>query len=150
VPRVTAQRLDLALTFQAVRSRLDMPRLHRRVGILLALAALGGQLAAVADALFVAHVTCLAHGDRIHVSDGPPLPVTDRWSGVRGAAVDSEGDAHAQCLLDDDVDVVPAPSPATLPVPYRSAALSPLAESAPLPGPRLPLYRLAPKNSPPA
>jgi len=92
----------------------------------LACAALAGQLATVADQLLADHVTCLAHGERIHVDE-----------------------AQAQCLFDDDVDVVPAAAPATLP-PLRIAIALVAVTASHRPLLHEPLYRLAPKNSPPA
>lgn len=114
----------------------------------LAIAGLAGQLAAVADALFVEHVTCLAHGDRIHVTSEAPVAATP-WAGLRTPSLAGDEHDHVQCLLDDDVDFVPPSAPAALPAPavasnsFRCCAADvPSVE-------RAPLYRLAPKNSPP-
>jgi hypothetical protein len=120
-----------------------------RAALLLAAAALAGQLATVADQLFVTHVTCLAHGERIHVANEGPARLAARWTEIGAAATESPPDAHAQCLFDDDVDCVPAPAAVTLPPPRGAAAPASYLESA-RPLPRQPLYRLAPKNSPPA
>jgi hypothetical protein len=115
---------------------------------LLAVAALGGQLAAIADALFVEHVTCPEHGDRIHVTGHGPAPAAEKWSGAR-PAIGGTGDDHDQCLLDEDGDQAPAPNPPSLPVPAPAAA-SALRFDLSAPVIRgAPLYRLAPKNSPP-
>jgi hypothetical protein len=121
---------------------------------LLAIAGLCGQLAALADALFVEHVTCFVHGDRVHVTTDTPVAAA-RWSGLRRTAglrsPTNNGDEHDHvlCLLDDDVDFVPPPAPAALPTPaVVSAAFTLSASDAPASG-RSPLYRLAPKNSPP-
>ena len=121
---------------------------------LLAVAGLCGQLAAVADALFVEHVTCFVHGDRVHVTTEAPV-VAARWSGLRRPAalrsptVDGDEHDHVLCLLDDDVDFVPPPAPAALPAPGVASRAFPLSGAeAPTFG-RPPLFRLAPKNSPP-
>jgi hypothetical protein len=120
-----------------------------RAALWLAAAALAGQLATVADQLFVAHVTCLAHGERIHAANEGPARLAARWTEIGAAATESPADAHAQCLLDDDVDCVPAAGPAAPPLPRVAARPERDAASA-RPLPRQPLYRLAPKNSPPA
>ena len=108
---------------------------------LLAVAALGGQLAAIADALFVEHVTCFVHGDRVHVT------AAAKWDGAR-AALAGTGDDHDQCLLDEDGDQAPAANPPSLvPTPATPSALR-FDLSAPV-FTGAPLYRIAPKNSPP-
>jgi hypothetical protein len=121
---------------------------RRRAIRFLALAALGGQLAAIADALFVEHVTCPEHGDRIHVSVRARAPRATAWATI-GATVAGAADDHDQCLLDgDDGRATSAPPPASrAPLAARAPMLA--LELAP-PAFRLaPLYRLAPKNSPP-
>jgi hypothetical protein len=115
---------------------------------LLAIAGLCGQLAAVADALFVEHVTCFVHGDRVHVTTDAPVAAAG-WSGLRRPAIDGDEHDHATCLLDEDVDFVPPPAPAALPAPAVASAAFPLSDSeAPTFG-RSSLFRLAPKTSPP-
>lgn len=115
----------------------------------LAVAALAGQLAALADALLVAHVTCLAHGDRIHAVTEPPAAPPTGWARLHQLGADADGHDHAQCLLDDDVDFVPSPPPCSLAAPDVHPS-PPLSFQADLPsGRRLAVYRLAPKNSPP-
>ena len=114
----------------------------------LACAALAGQLATVADQLLADHVTCLAHGERIHVDGGEAARTAAPWTAVGAATVAGAEERHAQCLFDDDVDVVPAPAPATLPPPrVVTARVAGSASCRALS--RQPLYRLAPKNSPP-
>jgi hypothetical protein len=121
---------------------------------LLAIAGLCGQLAAVADALFVEHVTCFVHGDRVHVTADAPVAAA-RWSGLhrpaglRSPTINGDEHDHVLCLLDDDVDFIPPPAPAALTAPAVVSTAFPISESeAPTFG-RSPLYRLAPKNSPP-
>jgi hypothetical protein len=114
---------------------------------LLALLGLAGQAGALADALLVQHVTCLVHGDRIHATPGTPDSGA-RWSRLRDGAADEDGHEHLRCLVDDDVDFVPGP--ATAPFAARVGSWSPLPLFvAPPIARRAPLYRLAPKNSPP-
>ena len=122
--------------------------MRRQAPRILALAALGGQLAAVADALFVEHVTCPEHGDRIHVTAHGRPPVARSWDGV-GTAIAGFADQHDQCLLDEDGNQAPAAPTPTLGAPavtqtstFRLDLGSPAVR-------RAPLYRLAPKNSPP-
>ena len=119
------------------------------MNILLALAALGGQAAAVADALFVAHVTCPTHGDRVHVDGDAPARTPEKWASLGEASVDADGHAHAACLFDDDVEYVPPAATPALAAPAVDGARPAIAIAAVLPRRRLPLYRLAPKNSPP-
>jgi hypothetical protein len=124
---------------------------HRRSVLIpaLAVAALAGQLAGVADELLENHVTCLAHGERIHVSGDAQVRPAAPWTEIAPAAVASAEEAHAQCVFDDDVDIVPTPAPAVLPAPGVAAAPVAIAASR-RPLLHEPLYRLAPKNSPPA
>ena len=113
---------------------------------LLALVGLAGQAGALADALLVQHVTCLVHGDRIHATPGTPDRGA-RWSRLREGAADEHEHDHLRCLV-DDVDFVPGPSPAPLAAQVATCAAVPVLV-APTIGRRAPLYRLAPKNSPP-
>jgi len=131
---------------------LDRARRGGRIGFLLAVVALGGQLAAVADELFVAHVTCAADGDRIHVvGGGIGDAVAQRATAMfSGSTVQSDGHAHGACLLDDDAECVPPAAESALHVPERESAPPILVIEAAPRVLRLPLYRLAPKNSPPA
>jgi hypothetical protein len=117
--------------------------------VLLAVAALGGQLAAVADALFVAHVTCPTHGDRVHVDEDAPARAPEKWATLGEATADTDGHAHAACLVDDDVEYVPPAAAPALAAPAVESPRDPIAVAAALPRRRVPLYRLAPKNSPP-
>jgi len=125
-----------------------VPRAKVRLLRLLAIAGLCGQLAALADALFVEHVTCFVHGDRVHVTTDGPVAAA-RWSGLRSPAINGDEHDHATCLLDDDIDFVPSPPPAVLPAPAVASTAFPLSASGTPSFGRSPLYRLAPKNSPP-
>jgi hypothetical protein len=113
------------------------------------LLALCGQLAMLAHAALVEHVTCGADGGLIHVrSDAAPVAPTR--DAARAAAVDGEA-GHDHCLLDEDGEAAcpnatvgsGEPVAASGSVVWRARRTSPGA-------PRAPLYRLAPKNSPPA
>src|SRR5262249_20780767 len=116
---------------------------------LVALAALLAQLGMLAHASVVVHVTCAAHGELVHARSSAAPPVWARGA-VASAAVAATPEEHEQCLLDEDgdaacpdiVDRVAAP-PAAGP---RAAVTD---RAASLAGRRAPLYRLAPKNSPP-
>jgi hypothetical protein len=70
------------------------------------------------------------------------------WTSTDGGAVAADQHGHPQCLVDDDAEC-PAASPVgpLVPPEIACASLPDAARGARLPGP--PLYRLAPKNSPP-
>jgi len=121
---------------------------RRRAIRFLALAALGGQLAAIADALFVEHVTCPEHGDRIHVSVRTRAPRATAWAAA-SATVVGAADEHDQCLLDGDGGRAAGASPPVSRAPMTARAATLALETAPPAFRRAPLYRLAPKNSPP-
>jgi hypothetical protein len=146
VAPVTDAVVPAALPSQTVgRSVITM---RRRAIRFLALAALGGQLAAIADALFVEHVTCPEHGDRIHVSVRVRAPRATAWAAA-SATVAGTADDHDQCLLDGDggrATSAPPPAPRA-PIAARAPTLA--LEFGPPAFRRAPLYRLAPKNSPP-
>jgi len=103
----------------------------------------------LAHGALVEHVTCGADGELIHVRAGaaPDAPARD----AALAAVEQGGDAHDHCLLDEDGEAAcppphvasRAPAPATS-ADHASAPRAPVSLGA------APLYRLAPKNSPPA
>ena len=127
------------------------PRPRLIAARLIALAALASQVVAISDQLLVAHVTCPVDGERVHVGAAQTL-FKDVAPGARveQAALDGDGHSHAQCLVDEDVDQLPprivaspfVPAPEAVPVfPEVSTALASAA---------FPIYRLAPKNSPPA
>jgi len=113
------------------------------------LLALCGQLAALVHVVLVAHVTCGADGELVHVSAGrsPAPAIRDAARPAAGAARDE----HDHCLLDEEGEAVcPAPHVASgEPVLATHAAFTPERRDF-FPGRRAHLYRLAPKNSPPA
>jgi hypothetical protein len=125
------------------------PRFRLAVARVLAFAALASQLAAISDQLLVAHVTCPADGERVHVGADAPQPAA-REARVEHAALDAERHEHAQCLVDDDVDQLPPRVVVATFVPSTEPARPVSAASTPLARPAFPIYRLAPKNSPPA
>jgi hypothetical protein len=111
--------------------------------------ALLGQLAALAHGALVEHVTCGADGELVHVrADAtPPAPARDA---ARGAA-SGEGDPHDHCLLDEDGEALCPTSHASPGEPVSpSRARHPIARRVRAASAPAPLYRLAPKNSPPA
>lgn len=122
------------------------PRSVARFAMLLALC---GQLAALVHVALVAHVTCGADGELVHVRAGrsPAPPTRDGVGPAAGAARDE----HDHCLLDEEGEAAcPSPHDASgEPVPPVRAAFTPERRGV-LPARRAPLYRLAPKNSPPA
>jgi hypothetical protein len=111
--------------------------------------ALCGQIGVLAHGALVAHVTCGADGELIHVrADAPPAaPARDAVL----AAVERGGEADDHCLLDEDGEAACPPShvASRAPAPARRAD-HPAARNERLALAPAPLYRLAPKNSPPA
>ena len=113
------------------------------------LVALVGQLAMLAHGALVAHVTCGADGELIHLraSAAAPTPARDA---VR-ADVDAGGDAHDHCLLDEEGDALcPTTYVASDEPAPTSRADHLIRRRARGARPHAPLYRIAPKNSPPA
>ncbi len=128
----------------------------------LALAALcaGGQLAGVAHYVLVEHVTCPEHGELIHVEDrseGNPvashteatsLPETSVFTAGRQGEPSSP--SHDACVVSAhrrERFVTGASSLSVLVVHAESTLAAPALESRALHG--IPLFLLAPKNSPP-
>ena len=114
--------------------------------------ALAGQLALLADGA-IAHVTCAVHGDLVHAT-APASPATAPSGSAQGAllaGVASDEGFHDRCLVDEDGDVACRPSTMAVPAPARvgvaSVAFGPRDRN---PRRGVPLYRLAPKSSPPA
>jgi hypothetical protein len=113
------------------------------------LVALLGQLAMLAHGALVAHVTCGADGELIHVKAGTAAPASAR-DAVR-AALDDGGDAHDHCLLDEDGEALcPTIHVASDERAPASRADHLVRRRERVARPHAPLYRLAPKNSPPA
>ena len=111
--------------------------------------ALLGQLAALAHAALVEHVTCGTDGELIHVHVEASAPVLAR-DAVR-EAVDAEGDSHDHCLLDEDGEALCPTSHVASGDPVSpSRARHAVRRCARVAAAPAPLYRLAPKNSPPA
>jgi hypothetical protein len=112
------------------------------------LLALCGQLAALVHVVLVAHVTCGADGELVHVRAGhsPAPAIGDAARPAAGAARDE----HDHCLLDEEGEAA-CPSPhAASGEPSTVVRVSIRLERRDvLPPRRAPLYRLAPKNSPP-
>jgi hypothetical protein len=117
-----------------------------RFAVLLALC---GQLAMLAHVALVAHVTCGADGELIHVRADVAAPA--REGNAASAAIDAGHDEHDHCLLDEDGEAAcPTAHVASgEPVPAARAAFAHGRRSWGV-ARRAPLYRLAPKNSPPA
>jgi hypothetical protein len=113
------------------------------------LLALCGQLAMLLHGALVAHVTCGADGELMHVRAGVAAPAPAGTAAH--AAVDGADDEHDHCLLDEEGE---AACPSTVvvsgePLP-PTRPLSVAGRRARTARPPAPLYRLAPKNSPPA
>lgn len=115
------------------------------------LAALCGQLAILAHGALVEHVTCGADGALVHVraADSGASPVTR--DDMARAALDEGLAEHDHCLLDEDGEAAcpNATAASDEPVPARRTDLTRGSGASPA-ARRAPLYRLAPKNSPPA
>jgi hypothetical protein len=128
------------------------PRPRLIVALLIALAALASQLVALSDQLLVGHVTCPVDGERVHV--GAAQATAPRSAApearIEQAALDADRHEHAQCLVDEDVDQLPPRIVVSPFVPAPEAAPAFLEASTALASAAFPIYRLAPKNSPPA
>jgi hypothetical protein len=139
-----------AVTRRATRRAATIFGTMRRFALLVALC---GQLAMLAHGALVAHVTCGDDGELLHVrpdgdADGAvAAPTRD----VIAAGRASDSDAHDHCLLDEDGEAAcPRVHVASSePVAETRATFAPARAAVPAPR-RAPLYRLAPKNSPPA
>ena len=118
-------------------------------------AALIGQAGAVAHTALIAHVTCPEHGDLMHVAPPPVAAATAgtaapvSWPALTAPIAAADDDGHERCILEEDGEHAPAPAAPTVPAPLVAAAPPLRLEAAPPPAARAPLYRLAPKNSPP-
>jgi hypothetical protein len=119
-----------------------------RIAVLVALC---GQLAMLAHGALVEHVTCGADGALVHVRapDGVARPVAA--GDVARVALAGGRDEDDHCLLDEDGEAAcpSAPVASAEPVPARRAVFA-HDRRTPCAARRAPLYRLAPKNSPPA
>ena len=139
-----------SVTLVVVLARPRRSRLRLIVARTLVFAALAGQLAAISDELLVAHVTCPADGELIHLDAQAVRPVAARNHRAQSAGVETDRHEHAQCLLDDDIDQLPPRAPDAPFVPTTRSAPAPITAATSLAIAGFPIYRLAPKNSPPA
>jgi hypothetical protein len=103
----------------------------------------------LAHGALVVHVTCGGDGELTHLRPGSVASVPAR--DVAGAAVDSGNEGHDHCLLDEDGDAECPTSHVASGEPFAPSRfdrrIQPRARVSARPAP---LYRLAPKNSPPA
>jgi hypothetical protein len=94
------------------------------------------------------HVTCLEHGERVHLIIGRQAPgqMAPGASAVVLVAAESDAHGHEHCALQGQrADSAAAPAPASAPALFAPAPLPIVAAV----GPSRPLLRLAPKTSPP-
>jgi hypothetical protein len=111
--------------------------------------ALLGQLAALAHGALVEHVTCGADGELVHVRAEPASPAPARDAAREASS--GEGDPHDHCLLDEEGEALCPNSYASPGEPVSpSRSRHPVARRVRVTSEPTPLYRLAPKNSPPA
>lgn len=121
----------------------------RRCALLLALV---GQLALLAHVVLVAHVTCGADGELVHLradvgAARDAVPARDAAS----AAAAGRGEADDHCLLDEDGEAACPTAHVASGEPVAASRLDRVRRRVRAPfGRPAPLYRLAPKNSPPA
>ena len=135
---------------------------HSTVGsaIIRRLCAFGSLLAIILQGstgghmLLVEHVRCAEHGDLVHSGEGhahqSELHTETEVAAIDGGTDSGPEDAHEHCAMSADRRDAPAPLADAQQIAGAHAAdatvsliASPLATTAPL-------YRLAPKNSPPA
>lgn len=113
---------------------------------------LSGRLMAVAHLGGVVHRACAEHGELVEVGHQQPVATlaTEHAGRLLGALPVSAGHAHEHCAVagHDRLSPLTAPAPA---VSGTTAVTSLVLPPADVPsGPRMALFRLAPKNSPPA
>jgi hypothetical protein len=105
----------------------------------------------LAHGAVVEHVTCGADGALMHVraSDGAAAAVA-RGDVARAALEEGQGE-HDHCLLDEDGEAAcPSATFASAEPTSASRVVFAPGSGTPRASRRAPLYRLAPKNSPPA
>jgi hypothetical protein len=121
----------------------------------LAVLAVLSQLTALAHLIAVPHVTCPEHGELVHEEEpvarasAPEGKSSEQLAHSLIAATPFE-DQHEHCVsagVTKDSTVIPRPLPQRIPVPAPLLALSVITSEL---EPSVPIYRLAPKNSPPA
>jgi hypothetical protein len=113
------------------------------------LVALVGQLSALAHEALVEHITCGADGELVHVRATAALPAPAQ-DAARDVA-SGDGDPHDHCLLDEEGEALcPTTHLASGEPVSPSRAEPPISRSVRGASAPAPLYRLAPKNSPPA
>jgi hypothetical protein len=117
---------------------------------LLAWAALLAQLGGLLHAALVPHVTCPGHGDFVHVASIPAVDAPHPWAVLQDPADDDGAEGHDRCLLDEDGESAPPEHAAAPAAPAALVTAVLPAYAAPPATAHEPLYRIAPKNSPPA
>ena len=123
------------------------PSPSARLAVLLALC---GQLAMLAHAALVAHVTCGADGELIHVRAGAAVRPVVGGGDIARASLDGGRDDHDHCLLDEEGEATCPSAPSACGLVLATRAVFERAARSRGAARRAPLYRLAPKNSPPA
>jgi hypothetical protein len=127
-------------------------RLRRRssaIGWLAALALLAGQLSSVVHLLVVQHQRCPQHGELVHAAEGTPLASSPRVGdgAALGPAESPEGHGHDHCLyLIHRPEVMAPPGAGALVTVLADAPFLDKIVARPA---SFPLFRLAPKTSPP-
>jgi hypothetical protein len=126
------------------------PRTAARVGAaFVAVAVLFCQATAWVHAAATPHVTCLEHGESVHLAPGPASVATDTAAdpALRRAPIEATAHAHEHCGLQGH-------RPTTAPVATPSLALAAFESPATFIPPRAPALAapllFAPKTSPPA
>ena len=145
----------MGVTFDTI-SRTRSGTAARRRGLVLASLLLAGQVGTLAHLVAVRHVTCPEHGESIHAATPPAETATTAVAAVsHGPAVQSIALAaehgHDHCLIVAERrsrSALLRASVAASPLPIAVAARPPVALAG-RPA-LLAIYRLAPKNSPPA
>ncbi len=127
-----------------------MRRVRRLRALSLATIFVAGQLAGFAHNLLVSHTTCSEHGEVIHESSaaGHAAPTAAHRVTPSGAPAVHEHDVCLVAMLRREHATAAVATTVELPTPL---ALRHARPSLGVPPPRsIDLYRLAPKNSPPA
>jgi len=104
----------------------------------------------LAHAALVAHVTCGADGELIHVRAGAGGRPVVGAGDIARASLEGGTDDHDHCLLDEEGEATCPSAPSACALVLATRAVFACAPRSPGAERRAPVYRFAPKNSPPA
>lgn len=123
-------------------------RIERSIASSLALAAILGQLVHGAGERGREHVRCSDHGELVHLPEAAGGRAAGRDHRTLEAGADPDGDSHDVCLVVAERTRTSPPISVPHGAPRRDACKPQHMGEAAV-SPRVALFRLAPKNSPP-